>query len=122
MMATGQTRPPATGETLLYEQGLKQIEAGQLDKARLSLQTLINTYPLTPLRVHARAAIRTSWIQQGIADPDPMLLFVEGQTRATAGNREAALLAFQTLINLYPLSDYAEKAKRAVSVLQPGRD
>ena len=122
MVATGQTRPPATGETVLYARGLKQIEAGQLDKARLSLQTLINTYSLTPLRAQARAAIRTSWIRQGIADPDPLLLFLEGQTRATAGKREAALLAFQTLINLYPLSDYAEKARRAVSVLQPGRD
>ena len=107
---------------VLYEQGLNQVEAGQFDNARLSLQTLINTYPLTPLRAQARAAIRASWIQQGIADPDPMLLFLEGQTRATAGKREAALLAFRTLINLYPLSDYAEKVKRAIRVPQPGRE
>jgi outer membrane protein assembly factor BamD (BamD/ComL family) len=116
-----QTRPRSHDATTLYEQGLKQIEAGQFEKARLSLQTLLNTYPDTALREPTRAAIRTSWIRQGVTDPDPMLLFHEGQTRAAAGKREAALLAYQTLINLYPQSDYAEKARQRIDSLEASR-
>ena len=48
-----------------------------------------------------------------------MLLFQEGQTRLTAGKREGALIAFQTLLNVYPASEYAQKARQAVNALQP---
>jgi TolA-binding protein len=116
-----QTRPPTRDETTLYEQGLKQIEAKQFEKARLSLQTLLNTYPDSALTERTRAAIRTSWVREGVADPDPMLLYQEGQTRAAAGKHEAALLAYQTLINLYPRSDYAEKARRRIESLETTR-
>ena len=115
--AFAQTRP-SPDETALFERGTKQIEAGQFERARLSLQTLINIYPATPLRQQARAAIRTSWIREGVSDPDPMLLYQEGQSRASAGKTEAALLAFQTLINLYPGSEYAVKAKSSASALE----
>ena len=121
-MTVAQDRPSTGDETVLYEQGLKQVEAGQFEKARLSLQTLLNRCPSTQLRGQARAAIRTSWIRQGVTDPDPMLLYQEGQTRAAHGKNEAALLAYQTLINLYPMSDYAAKAKRAVDKLEISRE
>ena len=94
------------------------MAAGQFERARLTLQTLINMYPATPLRQQARAAIRTSWIREGVSDPDPMLLYQEGQARASAGKTEAALLAFRTLINSYPRSEYALKAKASASVLE----
>jgi outer membrane protein assembly factor BamD (BamD/ComL family) len=48
-----------------------------------------------------------------------MLLFQEGQTRLTAGKREGALIAFQTLLNVYPASEYAEKARPAIKALEP---
>jgi outer membrane protein assembly factor BamD (BamD/ComL family) len=115
-----QTRP-SIDESVLYERGTKLIDAGEFEKARLSLQTLINSYPATPLRQQAREAIRTSWIRQGVVDPDPMLLYQEGQSRAAAGKTETALLAFQTLINLYPTNEYAQKAKEAVSTLTLNR-
>lgn len=115
-LAPGQIAP-SIEEAVLYERGTKLIDAGQFEKARLSLQTLINVYPATPLRRQARASIRTSWIRQGVVDPDPMLLYQEGQTRAAAGNTEAALLALQTLINLYPSSEYAQKAKQSATTL-----
>lgn len=116
IMATGQTR--AQGETALYDRALLMIEAGQFERARLSLDTLLNAYPKTALRAEARAAICTSWVRQGIADPDPMLLFQEGQTCLTAGKEEAALIAFETLINVYPGSEYAQKAKQAIKALR----
>jgi len=110
VMAMAQARPDGA----LYERGLRQIEAGQFERARLSLQTLLNAYPSSLLRDPARAAIRTSWIREGITNPDAMLLFQEGQTRLSAGRHDAARLAFQTLINLYPSSEYAAKARRLV--------
>ena len=73
----------------MYDRALRLMEAGQFERARLSLDTLLNAYPKTALRAAARAAIRTSWVRQGIVDPDPMLLFLEGQTRLTAGKRGA---------------------------------
>jgi outer membrane protein assembly factor BamD (BamD/ComL family) len=117
VMAAGQARPQE--ETSLYDRALRLIEAGQFERARLSLDTLLNAYPKTALRAEARAAIRTSWVRQGIVDPDPMLLFQEGQTRLTAGKREGALIAFQTLLNVYPASEYAEKARQAIKALEP---
>lgn len=113
-MAMAQARPDGA----LYEQGLRQIEGGQFERARLSLQTLLNVYPSSPLRDPARTAIRTSWIREGMANPDAMLLFQEGQTRLSAGRHDAARLAFQTLINLYPSSEYAVKARRLVDAPQ----
>lgn len=109
---------PAVDEATLYEKGLKQIEAGKFEQARLSLQTMINSYPRSSLRQGARLAIRTSWIKQGIENPDPMLLFQEAQTRAAAGNYEAARLAYQTVINTYSSSASAEKARQALREIE----
>lgn len=117
IMATGQTR--SKDEVILYDRALILIEAGEFDRARLFLQTLINTNPQTALREKVRLAIRTSWVRQGISDPDPMLLFVKGQTRLSAGKREAALMAFATLINVYPASEYSQKARQVIRTLQP---
>ena len=93
IMAAGQTR--SQDESTLYDRALILIEAGQFERARISLETLLNTNPQTVLRAEIRAAIRRSWVRQGISDPDPMLLFQEGQKRLSAGKREAALIAFQ---------------------------
>ena len=103
---------PSIDEAVLYERGTKLIDAGEFEKARLSLQTLINFYPATSLRQQARAAIRTSSIRQGVVNPDPMLLYQEGKSRAAAGKTETALLSFQTLINLYPRMNMPRKQRR----------
>jgi TolA-binding protein len=114
-MAAGQARPQA--ETRLYDRGLLLIEAGEFERARLSLDTLLNDYPKSTLRAEAKAAIRASWVRQGIVDPDPMLLFQEGQSRLTAGKREGALIFFATFINVYPASEYAQKARQTIKAL-----
>lgn len=112
-------QPPSPDEDALYRRALSLIEANQFDRARLTLSTLLNVYPKTGLRAPANTAIRTSWVRQGIADPDAFLLFQEAQTRVAAGKREAALLAFETLVNVYPASDCARQAKHAIAALQP---
>ena len=65
IMAAGQTR--AQDETALYDRASLLIEAGQFERARLNLETLVNAYPKTTLRIEVRAAIRKSWVKQGIS-------------------------------------------------------
>ena len=86
----------------LYDAGLRQTQEGKLEAARLTLQTLVNTFPKNPLALQAKGAI------------DATMLFEEGQARMKAGKYENALLAFQTLIAVYPDNPLADRAKSAV--------
>jgi TolA-binding protein len=104
----------SSDQQALYERGVRFIEEGRYQPGRLALQTLLNAYPETSLASEARAAIRESWVREGIPDVDAFLLYSEGMTRLSAGQHEAARLAFQTLINLYPASEYLPKAKDAI--------
>ena len=97
---------PSTGSArLLYDTGIRQTEAGKFEVARLTLQTLVDTYPKDPLALQAKGAI------------DATLLFEEGQARTRAGKYETARLAFETLIAVYPESPLVERAKGALDGL-----
>jgi len=109
---------PNPEEKALYDKGIKLIEGGQFEVARFTLQTLLNVYPEGTLAHEAKDAIRTSWIEQGVPEVDAMLLFEEGEARIRAGKYEAARLALQTLINVYPKSSYVTKAKDAIRTSQ----
>src|ERR1035438_1338742 len=97
---------PSTGSArLLYDTGIRQTEAGKFEVARLTLQTLVDTYPKDPLALQAKGAI------------DATLLFEEGQARTKAGKYETARLAFETLIAVYPENPLAERAKPAIETI-----
>jgi predicted Zn-dependent protease len=89
----------------LYDAGIRQTAEGKFAVARLTLQTLVDTYPKDPLALQAKGAI------------DATLLFEEGQTRAKAGKYQTASLAFETLIAVYPESPLVERAKAALGAL-----
>ena len=61
--------PTPTGEAepdkILYEKGLKDIEKGRFEIARLTLQTLLNTYPDSDYKEKAKLAIADSFFKQG---------------------------------------------------------
>ncbi len=61
--------PTATGEAepdkILYEQGIKDIAKGRYEVARLTLQTLLNTYPDSDYKEKAKLAIADSYYKQG---------------------------------------------------------
>lgn len=116
--AIAQDVVPSAEEKALYEKGIQLIEAGKFEQGRLTLETLINVYPDTSLRHDLRAAVRKSWIAEGVSDPDPMLLFQEARRRERMNQIEAARLAYSTLIHVYPSSDYAVEANKALRELQ----
>ena len=96
LFAADSVPPDAAG--LLYNQGAKLAEEGRFGAARLTLQTLVNTYPKSAQAAGARNAIEAT------------LLFEDGQQRLLAGKYGTARLAFQTLISVYPESPLVKQA------------
>jgi len=97
--------PSTDSAKLLYDTGIRQTVEGKLEVARLTLQTLVDTYPKDPLALQAKGAI------------DATLLYEEGQARTKAGKYERARLAFETLIAVYPENPLAERSKAAIEAL-----
>ncbi len=52
-------------DKILYQRSLKEIDHGQYDVGRLTLQTLINTYPDSEYLSKAKLAIADSYYRQG---------------------------------------------------------
>jgi outer membrane protein assembly factor BamD len=55
----------AEPDKILYEKGLKDVEKGRYEVARLTLQTLLNTYPDSDYKEKAKLAIADSFFKQG---------------------------------------------------------
>lgn len=87
---------------VLFNTGVQDVEAGRLERARLTLQTLINTYPYDPLVPDAKAQI------------EAIKLYEEGQDRLRQGRFEAAEFTFQTLVSVYPESSLVTPAEAAM--------
>ena len=58
---TGDAEP----DKILYEKGLKDLEKGRFEVARLTFQTLLNTYPDSDYKEKAKLAIADSFFKQG---------------------------------------------------------
>lgn len=58
---TGEAEP----DKILYEKGLKDVGKGRYEVARLTLQTLLNTYPDSDYKEKAKLAIADSFFKQG---------------------------------------------------------
>lgn len=94
--------PAADSAKQLYATGIRQTAEGKLEAARLTLRTLVNTFPKDPLALQAEGAI------------DATVLFEDGQARAKAGKYDTAKLAFETLIAVYPDNPLVPRAKTAL--------
>jgi len=94
---------------LLFDTGVKDVENGKLERARLTLQTLVNTYPNDPLAAGARDEINA------------IALFEEGQDRVRQGRYDAAEFTFQTLLSVYPKSQLAPQAEAAMRAASKAR-
>jgi hypothetical protein len=82
----------------LFDNALHMEQNGRLQKALLTLQTLVNTYSATPLAAQARTEI------------DAIELFKEGQQRVEAGKAGSAVVTFRTVAQVYPESPLAKQA------------
>jgi len=87
---------------LLFNTGVQDAESGQLERARLTLQTLVNTYPADPLVPDAKAQI------------EAIKLYEEGQKRLQEGRFDAAEFTFHTLLSVYPESPLVKQAEEAM--------
>jgi outer membrane protein assembly factor BamD len=59
---TADTQQP---DKLLFDQSIKDIERGRYEVARLTLNTLINTYDTSEFLAKAKLAVADSWYRQG---------------------------------------------------------
>lgn len=84
---------------VLFTSGVQDAEKGKLDRALLTLQTLVNTYPADPLAASARSEI------------EAINLYQEGRQRMREGRYRAAEFTFQTLASVYPESPLAKLAE-----------
>jgi hypothetical protein len=87
---------------LLFQTGVQDAESGKLERARLTLQTLVNAFPRDPLALTAKTEIEV------------IELYQEGQRLAGEGRFDAAEFTFHTLISVYPESPLAKQAEAAM--------
>jgi hypothetical protein len=94
---------------LLFDTGVKDVDSGKLERARLTLQTLVNTYPNDPLAADAKDEINA------------IELFAEGKDRMREGRYDAAEFTFQTLLSVYPKSQLVAQAEAAMRAASQAR-
>jgi outer membrane protein assembly factor BamD len=89
----------AEADKVLYEKALKDLQHSRFDLARLSLQTLINTYPDSEYLAKAKLAIADSYYKEGGAT---------GLTQAVA--------EYQDFITFFPFLDEASYAQMQIAM------
>jgi outer membrane protein assembly factor BamD len=68
MAACAFAQPAArAADGVLYDRGIENIEHGDYAGARMTLNTLINTYTTSEYQARAKLAIAVSWLRQGDA-------------------------------------------------------
>jgi outer membrane protein assembly factor BamD len=92
---TGSAEP----DKILYEKGLKDLEKGRFEIARLTLQTLLNTYPDSDYKEKAKLAIADSFYKQG----------------GTSGLVQAEA-EYKDFMTFFPTSDDADDAQMRVAM------
>jgi Tetratricopeptide repeat len=86
----------------LYSHGIKLAERGKFASARAALETVIHTYPESPLAAEAKNEI------------DASLLLEEGRERIKSGRSDTAQVALHTLISVYPESSLVKQARHTM--------
>jgi outer membrane protein assembly factor BamD len=83
-------------DKVLFDQAIKDIEHGRYEVARISLQTLMNTYESSEYMAKAKLAIADSWYREGAANglaqaeaeyKDFILFYPQMEESAEAQNR-----------------------------------
>jgi len=92
---TGSAEP----DKILYEKGLKDLEKGRYEIARLGFQTLLNTYPDSDYKEKAKLAIADSFYKQG----------------GTSGLVQAEA-EYKDFMTFFPTSDDADDAQMRVAM------
>ena len=91
--------PGAQPDKILFEKATREIEKGRYDVGRLTLQTLINTYPDSEYLAKAKLAVANSYYQEG---------GVSGLTQAEA--------EYKDFITFFPTAPEAPEAQFRVGM------
>jgi len=86
-------------DRVLYEQALKDLKKSRFNIARLTLQTLINTYPDSEFLPEAKYALAESFYREG-----------------TTSNLNQAESEFKDFITFFPTSDRADDAQLMIAM------
>ena len=62
------TKDTQQPDKVLFDKAMRDIEHGRYEVARLTLQTLMNTYESSEYLAKAKLAIADSWFREGGAD------------------------------------------------------
>jgi outer membrane protein assembly factor BamD len=95
------TRQP---DRVLYDSAISDIQHSRFERARLTLQTLVNTYSASEYLAQAKLAIADSWYR-------------EGGTRGLA----QAEAECKDLIKFYPNDPETSKAQELLKKIQDAR-
>ena len=95
------TVPTASAELdkVLYEKGLRDVQKGRYEVARLTFQTLLNTYPDSDYKEKAKLAIADSFFKQG------------GTTGFIQAEAE-----YKDFITFFPTSEDSDDAQMRISM------
>src|SRR5579863_886181 len=93
------SKDSAEADKILYERALNDIQHSRFETARLSLQTLINTYPDSEYLAKAKLAIADSYYKEG----------------GTTGLTQAAA-EYQDFITFFPFLDEAAYAQMQIGM------
>src|ERR1700742_2391105 len=90
-------------DKVLFDQAVKDIEHGRYEVARISLQTLMNTYESSEFLAKAKLAIADSWFREGGAN---------GMAQAEAEYKDFELF--------YPQMEEAAEAQNRICMIHFG--
>src|SRR5579863_4655059 len=95
------TKDTQQPDKLLYDKSVHDIEKGRFERARLTLNTLINTYDTSEYLAKAKLAIADSWFREGGA---------HGFAQAEA--------EYKDFILFYPTMEEAAEAQQKICKMQ----
>jgi len=105
--STGALAQPAEPAQVLYDTAVREEAHGRLERARLALVTLANTYYDSPLADKARREVFA------------LDLFLDAREKQQAGYAKAAFITYRTMAQVYPESPLAQQAEASSRGLEP---
>lgn len=105
--STGALAQPAEPAQVLFDTAVHDEAQGRLDRARLTLVTLANTYANSPLAARARSEVFA------------LDLFADAREKQQTGHAKAAFIAYRTVAQVYPESPLAKQAEASSRELEP---
>src|SRR6266699_937782 len=104
------TKDTEQPDKVLYDKAIKDIEKSRFEIARLTLNTLINTYVSSVFLAKAKLAIADSWMRQAGAEGLAQAEDVAAGYYHHKGSFAAAANRYTGLVGQYPLYSRADEA------------